>query len=365
MGRHDGGPVVFTANVVAWGVEGHRMADDVSLHRRTGAQTVSEVLSDLDEQLRSGSDSDLRSIPTGFGILDDLLGGGPRTGELVLLGGPPGVGKTIMALQWAREVARAGGTAVYACYEHDPATLLVRLLGLEAGATGETEDAFTRDLSSLLATGGASSAGLEDVLSPHPGGLAALEAVHQYADRLVLVRASGAHTTLEELGRYVDEAKSSGRDTVLFVDYLQKVPLHPEPPNEAEKVTRTVEGLKDLALEHAVPVVLLSAVDAEGMRANRLRMYHLRGSSAIAFESDVVLMMNSKEKAVSKIHLSYDPVRARRFRDWVVVSVEKNRGGPNLIDLEFCKDFRHFRFDPEGGLVSEKLVDERSDEHEL
>jgi replicative DNA helicase len=114
-----------------------------------------------------------------------------------------------------------------------------------------------------------------------------------------------------------------------------------------------------------VPVVLLSAVDAEGMRANRLRMYHLRGSSAIAFESDVVLMLNSKEKAVSKIHLSYDTQRARQFRDWVVMSVEKNRGGPNLIDLEFRKDFRHFRFDPEGGIVSEKLVDERSDEQEI
>jgi hypothetical protein len=47
------------------------------------------------------------------------------------------------------------------------------------------------------------------------------------------------------------------------------------------------------------------------------------------------------------------------------MSIEKNRGGPNLIDLEFRKDFRHFRFDPDGGIVSEKLVDERSDEQEI
>jgi replicative DNA helicase len=94
-------------------------------------------------------------------------------------------------------------------------------------------------------------------------------------------------------------------------------------------------------------------------------MYHLRGSSAIAFESDVILMLNDKHKAVSKVHLSYDPIGAQGFKDWVVMSVEKNRGGPNLIDLEFRKDFTHFRFDPRGGLVTEKLVSERMDESYL
>jgi replicative DNA helicase len=336
-----------------------------SAHRRTRAQSATEVLSHLDDQLRTGDDAELRSVPTGFGILDDILGGGLRTGELLLLGGPPGVGKTITALQWAREVARSGRTAIFACYEHEPTTLLVRLLGLEAGEVGGEADAFARDLSSLLAEGDASGRGLEVVLDEHSGGHDALERVKEYADRLILVRASGAHTTTEEMVALVEQHRPGGKGAVLFVDYLQKIPLQPEPSTESEKVTRTVEAMKDLALEYHVPVILLSAVDAEGMRASRLRMYHLRGSSAIAFESDVVLMMNSKEKAVSKIHLSYDTVRARGFRDWVVVSIEKNRGGPNLIDLEFRKDFRHFRLDPNGGLVTEKLVDERSDEQEL
>jgi replicative DNA helicase len=336
-----------------------------SEHRRTRAQTVAEVLSHLDDQLRAGDDAELRSVPTGFGILDDILGGGLRAGELLLLGGPPGVGKTITALQWAREVARDGRTAIFVCYEHEPTTLLVRLLGLEAGEVGGEANTFARDLSSLLAEGDASGRGLEVLLDGHPGGQDALRRVKEYADRLVFIRASGAHTTTEEMAALIEQDRPGGAGAVLFVDYLQKIPLQPEPPTESEKVTRTVEALKDLALEHQVPVILLSAVDAEGMRASRLRMYHLRGSSAIAFESDVVLMMNSKEKAVSKVHLSYDTVRARSFRDWVVVSIEKNRGGPNLIDLEFRKDFRHFRLDPDGGLVTEKLVDERSDEGDL
>jgi replicative DNA helicase len=62
------------------------------------------------------------------------------------------------------------------------------------------------------------------------------------------------------------------------------------------------------------------------------------------------------------VHLSYDPIRSASFKDYVVISVEKNRGGPNLLDLEFRKDFSHFRFDPDGAFVSDKLVDERLDE---
>jgi replicative DNA helicase len=339
--------------------------EQLAPHRKTRAQSVSEVLQEMEQGLRTPNEVALRSVPTGYKLLDDMLGGGLHTGDLVLLGGPPGVGKTIAALQWARAVAKAGHKAIFACYEHEPLTLLTRLLALEIGELGVTDDAFTRDLLSLIEEGDAAGHGMDSVLRERPGATEALRQIREYADRLILVRASGAHTTTQQLSDLVTEHRSSGETAVLFVDYLQKIPLQPEPATESEKVTRTVEALKDLALERRLPVVLLSAVDAEGMKANRLRLYHLRGSSAIAFESDVILMLNAKEKAVSKIHLAYNTKGARAFRDWVVMSVEKNRGGPNLVDLEFRKDFRHFRFDPEGGIVTEKLVDERLDEQDL
>lgn len=62
---------------------------------------------------------------------------------------------------------------------------------------------------------------------------------------------------------------------------------------------------------------------------------------------------------MSNVHLQYDSVRAQTYRDWTVFSLEKNRGGPTLVDLEFRKDFAHYRFDPEGTFVSENLIDER------
>ncbi|WP_169786883.1 DnaB-like helicase C-terminal domain-containing protein [Nitriliruptor alkaliphilus] len=326
--------------------------------------SVSDALGELDRQLRDRAASDVRTVASGFPVLDETLGGGLHVGELLLLGGPPGVGKTIAALQWARNVAKAGHRAVFVCYEHEPTTLLTRLLALEAGEAGG-DRSIARTLNEALSDADQAGHGLAEVLGSLPLGDEVRKRVAEYAEDLILVRGSGAHTTLDSLADVLAPHLSADRRTILFVDYLQKIPLHPAPATESEKVTRTVEGLKDLALDAHVPVVLLSAVDAAGMQANRLRMHHLRGSSAIAFESDVVVMMNHKDQAVSKVHLSYDAVRARTFREWVVMSIEKNRGGPNLIDLEFRKDFPHFRFDPEGGIVSETLVDERLDEAAL
>ena len=335
----------------------------MDLHvRETRLLDLSEALSTVDQRLRSRTELDVRTAPTGFPVLDGVLSGGLHVGELLLLGGAPGVGKTIMALQMARNIAKEGGQVLFACYEHEPTVLLTRLLSMEAGFRSGDKDALARTVQNAMEAGDLAGRTLEEVLAETPGGIDALESVRSYQDRFIFVEASGARTTTEALAKVVSEKQHHTVQTVLFVDYLQKIPLHPEPETEAEKTTRTVEALKDLALEEHLTVVLLSAVDTGGMHANRVRIHHLRGSSAAAFEADVVLMLNDKHKAVAKIHLTYDPVRAATFKNYLLVSVEKNRGGPSLVDLEFRKDYTHYRLDPEGGYVSEKLVDERLDE---
>jgi replicative DNA helicase len=161
------------------------------------------------------------------------------------------------------------------------------------------------------------------------------------------------HTTLAEI------IETDGRPPLVLVDYLQKVPVAGA-SGEEERVSIVVERLKDMALEFGVPVVAIGAADKESLVAGkRMRVHDLRGSSALAYESDVVLMLNAKYDVVAKHHLVYHLGNAERFRQWVVVSIEKNRNGVDHLELEFQKRFDQGRFEPEGRVVEEQLIEER------
>jgi len=189
----------------------------------------------------------------------------------------------------------------------------------------------------------------------------ALEQLSRYGERLFLLRGSQTASTIENIRELVDahRRRAPDRRLVLVVDYLQKVPQIPEPPTETEKVTFVVNGLKDVALTEGIPVVAIVAADKEGLKAKRLRNHHLRGSSAINYEADVILILNEKYHIVAKVNIEFNPYHAQRFRDWIILTVEKNRGGVDNLDLEFEKHFAHSAFDPEGRTVQEKLIEER------
>ena len=96
--------------------------------------SLSDVLAATDRRLDAGLTAAARVTPTGFHPLDTYLAGGLRAGELTLLGGPQGLGKTTMALQILRNVVVSGGTGLYFSFEHDPATVLERFVAIEAAA---------------------------------------------------------------------------------------------------------------------------------------------------------------------------------------------------------------------------------------
>ena len=97
------------------------------------------MLNEADEKLRTGRNAGARVWPTGFDTLDVALSGGLRSGELILLGGPQGLGKTTLALQMLRNAVAGRRRAVYFSYEHDAHSILERLLAIEAGAIAGIE----------------------------------------------------------------------------------------------------------------------------------------------------------------------------------------------------------------------------------
>jgi len=295
-------------------------------------------------------------IPTGFEPLDRVLDGGLRSRDLTLVAGVPGVGKTVMTLQWARNVAAHGFKTAYVCYEHDEEALASRLLAVEVGEVKAGKEG-TRSSRTLAVIQDVSLAErrLGDEIDSDPLLRDALEQMSRYSDNLSLVRASGTGTGVNEMREI---AMQLGPGGVLFVDYLQKVPMGENSWTDSERSIRQAEEMKELAMEYDVAVVAVTAAEAAGLNVRRVRPHHLRGASGLTYEADLICVLNEKWLSVSKRHSAHDPVKAEGFKRDVVLTLEKNRRGKAGVDLEFTKDFVHFRFDPLGRFVEEQLIDE-------
>ncbi|MGZ6268805.1 MAG: DnaB-like helicase C-terminal domain-containing protein [Candidatus Limnocylindrales bacterium] len=324
-----------------------------------------DVLVDLNDNLASGRFAEYQALPLGFGMLDKTIGGGLRAGELMLIGGAQGTGKTTMALQMARNVASGGqANVLYICFEHEEQYLLNRLVAMESALahlpqkTGaiKIQDVRKEIMASWMAEG-AGGAGLTANQKLRPS----LDRIARYGQNLFLMRGSQTASTVDNIRKLVQQHRvlSGDRRLLVIVDYMQKVPMYPEPSTESEKVTFVVNGLKDIALSEQVAMISIVAADKEGLKAQRLRNHHLRGSSAINYEADIILIINEKYHIVAKVNIEFNPYQAQRFRDWVVLTIEKNRGGQDNVDLEFEKHFEYSCFDPNGRTVQEKLIEER------
>lgn len=294
-------------------------------------KTILEVSIEFDEHLKTGHRALYEPIPTGFDDLDLILDGGLHAESLMLVGGPPGVGKTILALQVARNIAASGDAVTcLVCFEHSEVYLYHRLVCLESIMDGkpDTEGITLEDIRRIVELD--PQGGLQRMLDDLPPAREAWERIVTYWERLYLIKGHPVKTTLNVLDAFVTWLRSHHERVVLFVDYLQKVPVFTPgmeltPDRQIRSVT---EGLKNLAMSHQIPVVAIAASDADGLKSERVRFEDLWGGASIKYEPDVALMLNL-ERGSS-----------------ILFSVEKNRLGPIAVGIPYVLRGEYFAFQP-------------------
>jgi replicative DNA helicase len=95
------------------------------------------------------------TIPTGFPSLDRALGGGARRGDLIVIGGDIGVGKSALALAIALRAAQTGHASTYFTGEASAERVIERALAIEGRARIDDIRAGTIDEATRAALGAA------------------------------------------------------------------------------------------------------------------------------------------------------------------------------------------------------------------
>ena len=228
------------------------------------------VMPALDELARARKNpSGLVGLSTGFSDLDAMTGG-LKPGELWVVAGRPSMGKTSLALDFARHVAFGSGEAVgFFSLEMPKLALVERLICTHARVP-------------LLRARRSSLSDDEHERLSYAAG--------QVKQACIAVDDTSDLTTLELRSRARRMRKREGIGLVI-VDYLQLMRVPGGLSTREQEVAEVSRTLKVLAKDLEVPVIGLSQLNraSEHRQNKRPVLADLRESGAIEQDADLVL----------------------------------------------------------------------------
>jgi replicative DNA helicase len=256
----------------------------------------------------------ITGLSTGYQQLDNLTSG-LQPSELIILAARPSMGKTSLVLNIAENVALRGGepVAIFSL-EMSKESLLLRLLASQARINAHK-----------FRTG---HLGRDDWHKM-------TEALGRLAEAPLWIDDSASPTVVEMSAKSRRLKRDKGVSLVI-VDYLQLVAARGRFANRNEEVTSMTRGLKGLAKELKVPVLVLSQLTRAPEREERRpQLADLRESGAIEQDADVVFFIHRPN--------IYKPDEPPEERAKAEIMIAKQRNGPTArINFVFLDTFTRF-----------------------
>ncbi|WOD37990.1 DNA repair protein RadA [Nodosilinea sp. E11] len=239
---------------------------------RGGATTAKTSQPRLAMTLNQIQDHPQARLPSGYGELDRVLGGGIVPGSLVLLGGDPGIGKSTLLLQVANQLA-ARQRVLYVCAEESGQQVKLRWQRLGPVGKVGSEEVGGRGENSK---GKGQKVKKEAAEDPEVYETSGMEAVDS---QLFLLPEIDLETILMEL--------ESLKPTVAVIDSIQALyyAALTSAPGSVSQVRECTSALMQLAKRSNISLFIVGHVTKEGAIAGPKVLEHLV-DTVLYFEGD-------------------------------------------------------------------------------
>jgi len=235
--------------------------------------SIEAAIHEIEAAQRRGGD--MVGVPTGFAELDEMTHG-LHPGQLVIVAARPAVGKSTLALDFARHASiKTNKATIFFSLEMGRAEIAMRMLSAESSIP----------LQSLR----------KGTLSDSDW--ARLAAVRGKINDAPLFIDDSPNMTLVEIRAKCRRLAQRMDLKMVVIDYLQLMTSGKKVESRQQEVSEFSRALKLLAKELGVPVIAISQLNrqAEQTKDKKPEISHLRESGSLEQDADVVILLHRED----------------------------------------------------------------------
>lgn len=257
-------------------------------------------------------------IPTGFADLNNLTNGWKQN-QLIILASRPGVGKSSIAVKFAKKAAESNFHVLFFSLEMDVSEITDKLILMNSKINSKSYNSRNMTLQEI-------------------------ENAEKYGrsiSKLPITINDTAKMTVNDIMTKSKMLKKQDKCDIVFIDYLQLItPISKKDRTRENEVSEISRNLKIMAKDLQVPVVVLCQMNRNIESYHREPMLSdLRESGAIEQDADMVIFINrpgaNKDEVTDK--------DGNVLENYMELLIKKNRSGKTgkikLFHNDYFTDF--------------------------
>ncbi|EIE41543.1 replicative DNA helicase [Mycoplasmopsis canis UFG1] len=253
----------------------------------TSFVSFKKATDEFEELIEKGRNNEIsEGLKTGYNVLDNLIKGF-KPGQLIILAARPGVGKTALALNIAKNITQEEtldsygqpirpNSCAFISLEMPYIELTLRLYSsLSSVSLSKLQKPLLMDSSEITS--------LRTTIARNK------EMTNLYLDDNTSSKISDIIWKVKQLNKELP-----GGLNLLIIDYLQLITSNDFAGNRQNEVAQISRALKILALDLKIPIIALSQLsrNVESRENKRPQLSDLRESGAIEQDADIVIFLS-------------------------------------------------------------------------